>query len=228
MAELKGFAVHKIAGLTVPPAVAIALGAHRPLLAAALGVVGLLGVPAIALKERDPKNSLGNSSVAILGMVYVGFLLCHAVLIREYLGERRVGIFFLLLALAGSMLCDTGAYFVGRAYGKRKLIPHISPGKTVEGSIGGIAGGILGVYFFKWITDLFFATPLGWGQTTVLGIILAVVGMVGDLVESMFKRDAGVKDSGNVFPGHGGMLDRLDSPLFTLPATFYFALYVFR
>lgn len=226
MAELKGFTVQKVVGLTIPPAVTLALGAHHPRFAVALGVLGILSVPAIALRERDPKNSLGNSSATIMGMVYVGFLLCHAVLIREYLGERKVGIFFLLLALAGSMLCDTGAYFVGRAYGKRKLIPHISPGKTVEGSIGGIAGGIFGVYLFKVLGDLFFRTPLGWGDATLLGVLLAVVGMIGDLVESMFKRDAGVKDSGNVFPGHGGMLDRLDSPLFTLPTTFYFALYV--
>lgn len=226
MMELKGFSVQKVVGFVIPPIVAIALGAHHFRFAAALGVVGLLSVPAIELKKRDPQGSLGDSSVTVMGMVYVGFLLCHAVLIREYLGEDRVGIFFLLLSVAGSMLCDTGAYFIGRAYGKRKLSPHISPGKTVEGSIGGIAGGIFGVYLFKAIMDLFFVTPLNWKQATLLGAILAIVGMIGDLVESMFKRDAGIKDSGNIFPGHGGMLDRLDSPLFTLPVTFYFALYV--
>jgi len=140
-------------------------------------------------------------------------------------GSARVGILFVIIALAGSMICDTGAYFVGKAYGNRKLIPHISPSKTVEGCIGGLIGGVVGVCLFKGLADaFFFKTPISWKAAAALGLLLALAGMIGDLVESMMKRDAGVKDSGSVFPGHGGMLDRLDSPLFTIPVTFYFVL----
>lgn len=225
MAEKKGFEPQTILGIAIPVAGTLALGSHHAVAAFSIAAGGVLLVFAIELRKPDPSDSIANAAMTLAGMVYVGFLASHAVLIREYLGKPREGILFVILALAGSMICDAGAYFIGRAYGKRKLIPHISPGKTVEGSIGGLFTGVLGVYLFKGIADLFFfQTPIGWGAATLLGLLLAVAGQVGDLVESMMKRDAGVKDSGNVFPGHGGMLDRLDSPLFTLAMTFYFVL----
>lgn len=224
MAENKGFQPNKLIGILVPTLGTLALGMHYPRVGLSVLGFGLLLALTINLRKPSPEGSMSSMAVTVLGMVYVG-LLAHAVLIREYSGGSRKGIFFILLALAGSMLCDSAAYFVGRAYGTKKLIPHISPGKTVQGSIGGLAGGVLGVYLFKVIADLlFYETLISWWHATLLGLLLALAGMVGDLVESMLKRDAGVKDSGNVFPGHGGMLDRLDSPLFTLTVTFYFAL----
>jgi len=227
MAIKKGFEPQTVIGTAASVAATLALGAHHHIVASGIAAGGVLLVFAVELRKPDPAGSMANFAMTLAGMIYVGFLLGHAVLMREYLGDPRLGILFVVLALAGSMICDAGAYFVGRAFGKRKLIPHISPGKTVEGSIGGLITGVLGVYLFKGIADVFFFranSPIGWKAATLLGLLLAVAGMVGDLIESMMKRDAGVKDSGNVFPGHGGMLDRLDSPLFTITVTFYFVL----
>lgn len=123
---------------------------------------------------------------------------------------RLMYVFFLIFA------ADTGAYFAGRRFGRHKLAPAVSPGKTIEGA----AGGLLLCAVWAWVigTYVFHLQPLQAGKLLALSLVVAVVSIVGDLTESMFKRSAGVKDSGNLLPGHGGILDRVDSLLAAAPA----------
>jgi phosphatidate cytidylyltransferase len=147
------------------------------------------------------------------GVIYVGYLGAHFVFLRDApKGEEWV-----LLAVFGTFATDTAAYFVGRAVGRTKLAPAISPGKTVEGSLGGIAGGAAAVIALNWLLD----TDAGW-DIVPLALLLPVVAELGDLAESMIKRGAGVKDTSHALPGHGGILDRLDSLLFTVPLVYYY------
>jgi phosphatidate cytidylyltransferase len=125
------------------------------------------------------------------------------------------GLAWFLLALLVTWLSDTAAYLVGKSVGRNKLIPRVSPNKTIEGAIGGlVASGITGV-----LCTVLFGLPVHPLTAVLLGIVLGAVGMIGDLSESMLKRRAGVKDSGTLIPGHGGMLDRIDALIFVLVAT---------
>jgi phosphatidate cytidylyltransferase len=127
-----------------------------------------------------------------------------------------------ILLLAIVMGSDALAFFVGHALGRRRLAPRLSPAKTVEGALGGLAGGVLGALAVRGLGLPLLPLPHAVG----LGALAAALGIVGDLVESLLKRWAGVKDSGALFPGHGGMLDRLDSLLFGAPVLYYYFLYV--
>ncbi|MFO7766379.1 MAG: phosphatidate cytidylyltransferase [Pelovirga sp.] len=151
----------------------------------------------------------------VLGMIYVALLMGHLVLLRM-VDDGRQWIFLTLVVI---MCCDTCAYVIGSRFGKRKLYPLISPNKSIEGAIGGIGGAVLGALLAKM---LFFGT-IGLWPAVFIGIALGIVGQVGDLFESMLKRACAVKDSGNMVPGHGGILDRLDSLLFAFPLVFYIA-----
>ena len=117
---------------------------------------------------------------------------------------------------------DIGAYFTGRLFGRHKLAPRISPGKTWEGTIGALIGGLIAVPLLNWPLDL----PISTGEAILLGALLPPVAVLADLGESMLKRGAGVKDTSELVPGHGGFLDRLDSILFTVPLVYYFAIWV--
>lgn len=131
-----------------------------------------------------------------------------------------IGCLFLWVALIGTWASDTFAYFTGSFIGKNKLCPEVSPKKTIEGFIGGTVGSILAVTAIGWYFN-FALLPMA-----VLGAVTAIAATLGDLVESMFKRYTGIKDSGNVIPGHGGILDRFDSLLFTAPLTYYFYIFL--
>jgi phosphatidate cytidylyltransferase len=126
------------------------------------------------------------------------------------------------------VLCDAGAYFAGRAYGKRQLAPRISPNKSVEGAIGGVVAGTIGGLAMKGVFDLIWpdlSTGLSYSAGAVFGVLVSIVGIVGDLVESLLKRDAEVKDAGALLPGMGGILDRIDAPLLGIPVTYYLMLF---
>lgn len=150
-----------------------------------------------------------------LGLIYLPLLLGHLVLLRQ-LPDGRGWVFLVLFAV---MACDSLAYFVGSSFGKHKLYPAVSPKKSVEGSLGGLVGSCLGV----WLAAVLFLPTFGTGHVILVGVLLGVVGQVGDLFESLLKRACGVKDSGGIFPGHGGILDRLDSLLFAFPLAYYLA-----
>jgi phosphatidate cytidylyltransferase len=133
----------------------------------------------------------------------------------------------MLFTVSVVVLCDAGAYFAGRRYGRRKLAPQISPGKTVEGAIGGVLAGIVCGLVFKgvfdlWLPDLSRAFP--WSAAVLFAFVLSLVGIIGDLVESLLKRDARAKDTGSLLPGMGGILDRIDSNLLAIPVMYYLLL----
>ncbi len=178
----------------------------------------LVLVPLAALTAEvfhgNTPGSLANWALAIAGALYIGVPLSHVIRLRIWEG----GVNWLILALVGTWICDTGAYFVGRTIGKRKFFPAISPKKTWEGAIGGLVAGVLAVVLFGWFT---FGLGIGWG--IVLGLLVVLGATFGDLAESVIKRQMNVKDSGALIPGHGGMLDRIDSLLFVIPIVYYFA-----
>jgi phosphatidate cytidylyltransferase len=155
----------------------------------------------------------------MLGLCYLPLLLSHVISLR-LLEQGRAWIFLTLLAI---MSCDTLAYFIGSRFGRRKLYPAISPKKTVEGALGGLVGAILGVLLVSSIL----LPQLGWFDIFFLGLILGTAGQLGDLFESFLKRACQVKDSGSMIPGHGGILDRLDSLLFAFPLAYYLAKYLY-
>lgn len=157
-------------------------------------------------------------SVNILGMLYLPFLLGHFIWLR-YLPQGELWILWLLLVIFAG---DTGAFYVGRALGKTKFYPQVSPGKTWAGVAGGVISSLLvGIIVGNW---LFFEANL-W-RLAGLALVLALVGILGDLFESMLKRQAEVKDASQLLPGHGGMLDRLDSLIFAAPVVVYARLFL--
>ena len=157
-------------------------------------------------------------SMTLFGLLYVPFLLAHLSLLRNLEHGRE----WVFMALVVAMVGDSAAYFVGSAIGKRKLYPAISPNKSVEGAIGGLVGSVVGATIFKII---FLPQVDGW-VILLMAACLSVLGQTGDLFESMLKRSFKVKDSGTIIPGHGGILDRLDSLLFVFPATYYFVFFI--
>jgi len=152
-----------------------------------------------------------------LGLLYLPLLFGHLVLLSQ-LPEGRPWIFLTLLGIMG---CDSFAYFIGSRFGRRKLYPAVSPNKSVEGGLGGLFGSVLAV----WICALTFLPEISFSAGLVIGLLLGVAGQLGDMFESLLKRSCGVKDSGRIIPGHGGLLDRLDSLLFAFPLVYYIASY---
>ena len=156
---------------------------------------------------------------AIAGILYVGWLLSFLVGLR--LDAGRNWVFFALFTTFGF---DTIAFFVGRALGRHRLAPSISPNKTWEGAIGGVFGAIIVSLLFTLPTPL--NLPLGYGQAILLGLLVSVFGQFGDLVESLLKRNMGVKESSNMVPGHGGFLDRMDSVVFAGIVVYLYYIFV--
>jgi len=152
----------------------------------------------------------------VLGVLYAGFLLAHLVLLkRESSGPSWV--FFTIVC---AMASDTGGYFTGRFFGRTPLVPHVSPKKTVEGAVGALGSAVLGAAVFRF----FFFRRLGMVEACLLGGAVSVLAQLGDLTESMFKRAFGAKDSGWIIPGHGGILDRVDSLVFPAVFVYYYTL----
>lgn len=171
------------------------------------------------LFKSETKNALLNTSLTFLGVIYVGWLSAHLVYLRNLPG----GFFYVILVLLVTWANDTGAYFVGINLGKRKLCPHISPNKTVEGALGGLICSLIAALITGlWINSLLSVVNFSLGQLLLLGLLISFAAQLGDLAESLFKRDAGLKDSSNLIPGHGGVLDRFDSLLLAVPVVYYY------
>jgi phosphatidate cytidylyltransferase len=174
--------------------------------------------------QKDFSKMLTGVGVTLLGPIYIAFLGGFLIATRVgfenhlYLSTHLLGYFFLVL-----MGSDTGAYFGGRALGKHKLIPTISPGKTWEGLIGGFVAAAA----FAALATFWFFPELPYQVSIPLAVIMSGVGVLGDLAESAMKRGAGAKDAASILPGHGGFLDRLDSLLFSAPILYYFARFYF-
>jgi phosphatidate cytidylyltransferase len=180
-----------------------------------LAAVALL--TSMLLRARDVSLAVPSGAFTLLGAAYLGALGGSIAGLRV-LDPVEEGTWRVLLLLAIVMTADTAAFFVGSALGRHKLAPAISPGKTVEGLLGALVGGVIGALVVRWagLRSLPAAHAVG------LGLGAAALGAAGDLSESLLKRWAGVKDSGRLFPGHGGMLDRLDSLLFAAPVLYYY------
>jgi phosphatidate cytidylyltransferase len=207
----------------------IALAATMFLEAAVPGAIGVPVWPlgallllAVTLRRGSKvEETVPAAAGTLLGAVYLGALGGTLAGLRV-LDPIEQGPWRLALLLVIIMVSDTAAFFVGHAWGRRRLAPEVSPNKTVEGALGGLLGGVAGALAVRQLglPDL----PLA--HAAALGLLVSALGIVGDLDESLLKRWAGVKDSGTLFPGHGGMLDRLDSLLFGGPVLYYYFLYV--
>ena len=199
--------------------------------------LSVLVILVLCLRGNERVDALRKMGGTIFGLVYIGLLLSHAILLRD-LQEIRVidnyalnnqglsdpGFFFVVFAVACTFIHDTAAYYTGVMAGRHKLAPGISPGKTIEGTIGGfIACIITGL-----VVNFLFGDPLSSDWTVALAIIISFAAILGDLVESAIKRGAGLKDSGFIVPGHGGVLDRFDSLIFVFPVTYYIALVYYK
>lgn len=181
--------------------------------------VGTVGEEIATASGRSPYLAWSDLGLTLGGAIYTGGLIGYAPLLAAQVNrDSPNGAFnWLLMVLLGTAACDTGAYFVGILLGRHKLIPHISPGKTWEGLAGGVLGAIVAALALSGLLGLSVV------QAIVLGLVVCAAAVSGDLCESLLKRAAGVKDSGHIIPGHGGVLDRIDSILFVLPAVYWFA-----
>ncbi|PYQ52544.1 MAG: phosphatidate cytidylyltransferase [Acidobacteria bacterium] len=194
----------------------------RPALvpAAVLPIAALIVLSVMLTRAGDVPGSVTAAAVTVLGAAYLGGLGGTLAALRQAPYELG-GPWVTMLLLTTVMTADSAAMFVGSAIGRHKLAPRVSPGKTWEGLAGALVGGVAGALVIRQLR-------LPWlplGHAVALAVAVSLAGTAGDLVESLLKRWAGVKDSGALFPGHGGMLDRLDSLLFGAPVLYYYLLY---
>jgi len=180
--------------------------------------VALLVIPGwYVLRGGDIEKALPSSAVAVLATMYVGMLAGCIIRLHSDFGPT-IGpklVYFLLLVV---WLGDTGAYYTGRNFGKHKMSPRISPKKTWEGLAGGIVASVITAV----VIHLTFFPQFALVHAIIVGVVLSLTGVIGDLAESMWKRSAGVKDSGTLIPGHGGLFDRFDSILYTAPILYVY------
>ncbi|MDA8169416.1 MAG: phosphatidate cytidylyltransferase [Nitrospiraceae bacterium] len=171
----------------------------------------LVAATARLFSLKEPSGALRDISVSIIALLYIPGLLIFQMLLRE--GGPQWIIFLYGTVWVG----DSLALYVGSSIGKRKLYPSVSPKKTVEGAIGSITGGMAAAIIIRAV----FPLGISYIWAAALGLLMGGSAIIGDLIESMFKRDAGVKDSGHILPGHGGILDKLDGPLFSAPVLYW-------
>jgi phosphatidate cytidylyltransferase len=217
--EERGVALPMMLGMGLPVFAASAAG---PEASASFGTaVWLVCVPvsaAVFLFTAKSTEGLADKWARFLcGLLYIPCLVGFLPALRS-LPDGGSWIWIPLLA---AWFGDTGGYFAGRAFGKHKMIPLISPKKTWEGFVGGVVLAVLGVFVWKWL----FLDALRWWDCVILGLLGNVAGVTGDLVASMIKRTHGVKDTGKFLPGHGGMIDRIDSVIFSLPVVYGYVVF---
>lgn len=219
MAQARGIRPLAVAGIVLGTAFIIG-GFYHPAGADAgrhlfYLTVCLLLVLTGRLFSADPVDrAVEDAAATLLGIVYVALLFGFQIGIRMGAAGKQWIVFLYFVIWA----TDIGAYSIGIPFGKHKLFPKISPKKSVEGLLGGFAAAAA----MALLCRAWFMPPVGAGEAAGIGLLLAATGTIGDLVESMLKRSAGVKDSGSIIPGHGGMLDRMDSMLFAAPVLYYY------
>lgn len=158
-------------------------------------------------------------SLVVTAFLYIPFLMAHLLMLRLL----PLGSNWLLLIMLIVMTNDSAAYYIGSAFGKHRLYEAVSPKKSIEGALGGLFGSLAGTLLAKFT----FFPQLGFSDAIITAVVIGIIGQLGDLFESLLKRSFGVKDSGSIFPGHGGVLDRMDSIIFAAPVTYYYAIYLF-
>lgn len=169
---------------------------------------------------RNNGSAILNSGVILMSIIYIGFFMGSVIGIREFYSfpDYSNGGYLIISILVSIWLCDTAAFFGGTKLGKHKLFPRVSPNKTWEGAIFGFIFAVGGMLIGKYTVLNFLSLT----DVIIIGVIVGTIGQIGDLFESLLKRDAGVKDSSNLIPGHGGILDRFDSLLFVAPAVYVY------
>jgi phosphatidate cytidylyltransferase len=168
-----------------------------------------------AMTKKSVENISASIAVTCFGTFFITWALFQMVLIRDI---PKYGMHYIIFLFVNVWLLDTGAYFVGKKFGKHKLASIISPKKTIEGALAGVVTAILVSIAYRY---LFLQDIITNNQAIIYGLVISFVGQFSDLAESLFKRDCNIKDSGNILPGHGGMLDRFDSYLFCAPIFYY-------
>jgi phosphatidate cytidylyltransferase len=181
--------------------------------AAATGLVAVIAMTALA-SGRDLRIATGDAAFALFGVWYVAWLFGHLILLHNLPGGEWLVVFTLWV----TWLADAAAFYVGRMWGRTPLAPRVSPRKTVEGAVAALVGGAMAAA----VGAAWFAPQFSLGEAAILGGLMATAGMAGDLVESVIKRGAGVKDSGGIIPSHGGVLDKIDGLLFTAPVIYHY------
>ncbi len=188
------------------------------LVAATLTICAMCSFMWVLFVGRQPY--IANVATTLFGMVYCGWFPLHLIFFRNLQNaEYDSGLGFVIMMLASIIATDVGCYYVGTRFGKHKLAPTVSPNKSIEGSIGGAVCSV----FFAEIIGCYLG--IGWVMSLIAGLLCTIFAQIGDLCESLLKRDAGVKDSGDTLPGHGGFLDRTDSFALTIPIMYYFFKY---
>ncbi|MGQ0814339.1 MAG: phosphatidate cytidylyltransferase [Gemmatimonadota bacterium] len=205
----------------------------------------VVGATAIIWTRGVEGRPLASGGAVLLGALLTGGTLTYAVFLREALAHSPyrfsggeldafvtgswAGFSLVAFPLAVTWINDTFAYFGGRRFGRHKLIPRVSPGKTIEGTIWGLVGAILtSIFFATVIFSDWLGMPVGIIAAVIGGVLISAGAVLGDLAESRLKREAGVKDSGSLLPGHGGVLDRFDALYFTIPIAYWFLFVVMR
>jgi len=186
-------------------------------------LAGAVVVPLVQLIGRPTQKGVAEAwALTLAGSLYSGWLFSLFVLLRNL----PQGLSWVLVTVLTTFACDSAAYLVGRAWGKHRMVPHLSPGKTWEGAIGGFlaavtAAGLINFILGAYVPSL--APPLVLAQALVLGGLVGITAQLGDLSESLLKRSVHAKDAGGIIPGHGGVLDRIDSLLFSGAAVYFFS-----
>lgn len=179
----------------------------------------LIIVAVISILElfRNKNSALMNLGATFIGVFYIGLFSSTLVSLREfYISQPLYYIFgglIIIAVLVSIWICDSAAYYIGTAFGKHKLFPRVSPNKSWEGAIAGFVFALIAMITSK----MLFLDFLSWSSVIGIGLIIGIFGQIGDLIESLFKRDVGVKDSSSLIPGHGGVFDRFDSLIFSAP-----------
>ncbi len=202
---------------------AVAYFNRQDLVSFAMTICTMAAFMSVLFRGKQPY--IANVATNILGIIYCGWFPAHLIYIRNmgFEGNTYIhyptGAGYCFILLVAVLLCDSFCYFVGSRFGKHKLSKVISPNKTVEGAIGGTVASVVFTVFSGLLLGL------SWYNGIILGLLIAGFAQIGDLCESMIKRDAGVKDSSDIIPGHGGFLDRCDSYILTIPIMYYFLEY---
>jgi phosphatidate cytidylyltransferase len=208
----------RVAGMVFGLVVAAGVATRDPnLWGAGVSLTLMAGLAFPLVRNHDLTAAVNRVGLQLLGVLYVGFFMPHAALLRE-LGDGE-GWRWLLFTIGAVFGSDSGGYFAGRFLGRRKLLPEVSPKKTVEGALGAVAGAVVAAL----LMHLLVHPPLGRFEGACIAVVMSVLAQLGDLVESALKRGFGAKDSGWIIPGHGGILDRLDSLLFPFVFAYYYA-----
>ncbi len=234
MMNLRGIPIRKrslvvATFVTLPASLPVTYPGMQPLFEGVSWREVLLGMFAfylIALEVMRPnQNSMYSVIFTLFGYLYIPWLFGYVITLR-YTPDGVLGLWYLLLPMLAIIASDVGAYVVGKLFGRRKLAPQLSPNKTLEGAFGGLGLAIFIVTATAYGLEYWRGIHVDLYDAILFSVLVASAAQLGDLFESLIKRWAGVKDAGGLLPGHGGVLDRIDSMLFAVPVTYYFVMLV--